>query len=175
MRWIPFFILLYLATALQAAHLGQFSAAGYFHIEYLPLLAIFYAMFAATDSAPLACFWCGLVYDLTSSGPLGLQAILLAMIGLGIIPIRKHIFRANPVSQAVLTCLGVLLFMIARSLVEWLVFPTAGGAWGGIGLATQVGLIASSTLYTALVAPGLFRLLFLLGSLLGFETRLRRV
>ena len=46
MRWLPFFILLYLAGALQFAGLGRLSTGAYPRIEYLPMLGIFYALFA---------------------------------------------------------------------------------------------------------------------------------
>jgi len=56
MRWITFFILLYLATALQWARFGALSPAPNPSplIEYLPMLAIFYALYATDNGNAFA-------------------------------------------------------------------------------------------------------------------------
>ena len=56
MRWITFFILLYFMYALQIAHLGALPHGPrgddfWPAIEFLPLLAVFYALFAADTAA----------------------------------------------------------------------------------------------------------------------------
>ena len=174
MRWIVFFSLLYLAAAFQSAHLAQWSEQGYFHIEYLPLLGIFYAFYAEEDSALLACFWCGLLYDLTSQALLGLEAILLALMALGIVKIRLHIFRNNPISQGVITFLAVSFFLAGRMVLTRLALWNAGQPAPEINIPAFLGVAASSSLYTAVLVPWLFRLLLRLGSLLGFEGAQRR-
>ncbi len=174
MRWLTFFLLLYFATALQAAHLAQWSEFGYFHIEYILMLAVFYALFAEKDSALLACFWCGLMYDLTGQSLVGLEAILAGMIALGIVRIRMHIFRTSVLGQMVITFLAVLLFLAGRLLLEHLALALAGRPVPIINLLAFTGIILSSSLYTAAVAPWLFRALFLLGDMLGFDMQHRR-
>ncbi len=174
MRWLTFFLLLYFATALQAAHLGQWSEFGYFHIEYIFMLAVFYALFAEKDAALLACFWCGLMYDLTGQSIVGLEAILAGMIALGIVSIRMHIFRSSVLGQMVITFLAVLLFLSGRLAVGHLVLFLAGRPVPIINILGYAGIILSSSLYTAAVAPWIFRALFLLGDMLGFDLQHRR-
>ena len=169
MRWITFFLLLYLATALQAAHLGQWSEVGYFHLEYLVLVAIFYALFAEDDSALLAGFWSGLVYDLTSQSLLGTQALLLGLIVLGLVKIRKHIFRNNTLSQIVMTFLATIIFLLGRMALESAVLWACGRPVNMGSPMQSVGVAFSSAVYTAVLAPFVFRLIFMLGPLLGFE------
>ena len=174
MRWLTFFLLLYFATALQAAHLGQWSEFGYFHLEYIFMLAVFYALFAEKDAALLACFWCGLMYDLTGQSIVGLEAILAGMIALGIISIRMHIFRSSVLGQMVITFLAVLLFLAGRVLLGHLALYFAGRPVPIINGLAYAGVILSSSLYTAAVAPWIFRALFLLGDMLGFDMQHRR-
>ncbi len=174
MRWLTFFLLLYFATALQAANLGQWSEFGYFHIEYIFMLAVFYALFAEKDGALLACFWCGLMYDLTGQTIVGLDAILVGMIALGIISIRMHIFRASVLGQMVITFLAVLLFLAGRVVLGHLALYFAGRPVPIINILAYIGVILSSSLYTAAVAPWIFRALFLLGDMLGFDMQHRR-
>ena len=174
MRWLTFFLLLYFATALQAAHLGQWSEFGYFHIEYIFMLAVFYALFAEKDSALLACFWCGLMYDLTGQTIVGLEAILAGMIALGIVSIRMHIFRSSVLGQMVITFLAVLLFLTGRVVFGHVALYFAGRPVPIINVLAYIGVILSSSLYTAAVAPWMFRVLFLLGDVLGFDMQHRR-
>jgi rod shape-determining protein MreD len=169
MRWITFIILLYLATALQTAHLGQLSEVGYFHVEYLLALAVFYALLADRPSAMLACFWCGLAYDLTSDSLMGLQALLAAAAGVGIVAIRNHVFRNNMISQGVITFFLVLFFLFARVAATHIVLWFAGRHEPDMASLTQTGIIFSSALYTAVIAPWMFKAMQLIGPLLGFE------
>src|SRR3954466_208659 len=112
MRWITFCILLYLAAALQVSHLGGIPAkpggAPGPNIEYLPLLAIFYGLYASEASAPLAAIFCGLLYDLLM-GPvfIGTNMVPLALVVWVLVRIRMMIFREHVLSQVVMTLLGV--------------------------------------------------------------------
>ncbi len=170
MRWITFFALLYIAAALQSAHLLQLNVQGYFHIEYIPLLAIFYSLYAERESALLAALLCGLVYDLTSSSLLGLEMVILGLIAIGITKIRAHVFRNNFISQMVIVFLGITLFLFSRMILSNLLLWTAD-KHSLIPTGVPFGFIAlSSALYSAVVAPLVFRGLFFLGALLGFES-----
>ena len=174
MRWITFFALLYIAAALQAAHLGQLNLTGYFHLEFIPLLAIFYSLYAERDSAMLAALLCGLVYDLTSPSLLGLEMVLLGLLSMGITNIRAHVFRNNFISQMVITFLTVTLFLYGRMIISNLLLWTAGKhALVPTNLAICL-IILSSAIYSAVLAPLLFRALFFLGALLGFDSHTGR-
>lgn len=175
MRWTTFGILLYLATALQVAHFGQWSEAGYFHIEFIPLLAVFYAFYAADNSALLACFCCGLIYDITSVGVFGTNAILLSLAGYTITRIRMNIFRQNPISQFVLTFLTVVFLLLGRNLLTRLGLWSADRSLADMaGYPATLAITLSSAAYTAFLAPWLFRGLLLVGTLLGFDLQSHR-
>ncbi len=174
MRWITFFGLLYIAAALQAAHLGQLNVTGYFHLEFIPLLVIFYSLYAERESAMVAALFCGLVYDLTSPSLLGLEMVLLGLLAIGITKIRAHVFRNNFISQMVITFFTTTLFLFGRMIISDLLLWTSGKhAMVPVNLTFSM-IILSSAAYSAAVAPLLFRGLFLLGPLLGFDSHARR-
>ncbi len=170
MRWITFGILLYLATALQVSHIGQWSDAGYFHVEFIPMLAVFYALYPAEDYALMACFCCGFMYDLTGIGLFGVNTVLLSLAGYGITRIRMNIFRQNPISQSVLVFLTVVFVLLGRNILIRM------GLWSAdqpttliSGSIATITIALSSAIYTAVLAPWVFRGLFMIGPLLGFD------
>lgn len=168
MRWITFFILLYVLTAMQVAHFAALGHAGraWPAIQYLPLLAIFYALFATEASAPLAALVCGAAYDLGNypNDLLGTNLVPLALVAFFVLKIRLSIFREHIVSQALVTLLAMLMFSILSVIMRLLVqAPLEGGsAW------IHLGLLAGNAVYTAIAAPVLFWVLFRLTPLLGF-------
>jgi rod shape-determining protein MreD len=170
MRWITFFILLYLLTAMQVArflaipHGGQPWPA----IQYLPILAIFYSLFATDASAPLAALVCGLAYDLGNypNDLLGTNLVPLALVAWFVVKIRLSIFREHIVSQALVTLLAMLAFSVLSVIMRLLVeAPLDGGsAW------IHLGSLAGNAVYTAIAAPPLFWIFFRLSPLLGFTS-----
>jgi rod shape-determining protein MreD len=173
MRWITFFILLYLMTALQDSHLGGIPyrlGAGWTlwpYIEFLPLLAIFYALYAADTAAPLAALLCGLAYDFRA-GPgtifIGTNLIPLAIVGWLIVRIRLSIFREHFIAQVVITLLAVVVFAILSAFFSWAI----GAPLEGHTLWAHLTHIAGNAIYTSIVAPFLFYVLFRFQHLLGF-------
>jgi len=169
MRWITFSILLYVCAALQVTHFLTLSAHGsYPAIQYLPLLAIFYALFADEKSAPLAGFACGILYDLTSGGmiPFGTQAVPLALLTLLVVRIRMSIFRERVISQIVISFVALLFFALLVALLSWLLL--GGGLWAAFGP------MSANAVYSAFAAPLLFRLWMLLKGFLGFDPHRHR-
>jgi rod shape-determining protein MreD len=171
MRWLTFFILLYFMTALQNSRFGgipQASDSGdiWPFIEYLPLLAVFYALYASEAAAPLAALICGLVYDLFKMEFIGTSLIPLALVGLLIVRIRLSIFREHFISQVVITLLGVLTFALLSVILRRLL----GAPMQGHSMWAQFSVHAGNALYTAIVAPFVFYLLFRFHHLLGFTS-----
>ncbi len=170
MRWITFFILLYLLTAMQVSHFLALSHAGHPWpvIQYVPLLAIFYALFATEASAPLAALVCGAAYDLGNypNDILGTNLVPLALVAFFVLKMRLSIFREHVVSQFLITLLAMLVFSFLSVVMRVLVqAPLEGGsAW------VHLGLLVGNALYTALAAPFLFWFLFRLTPLLGFTS-----
>jgi len=170
MRWISFTILLYVAAALQTTHLLALSTRDYPAIEYLPLLAIFYALFAAEDVAPLCGLWCGVAYDLISTGqPLGTAAVPLALMTFIVVQIRSAVFREHFIAHMIVAVLGIMLFAffsgllraalagpdVARSAMFWSVF---------------FPLLINALYSGCIAAPLLFWPLRRLGPALGLDT-----
>lgn len=169
MRWITFFILLYLMYALQISHLGALLLGRttddpWPAIEYLPLLAVFYGLFAADTAAPLAAFFCGLAYDIGNKDFLGTSAIPLALVALLLVRVRLSIFREHAASHFIMTLLAILLLaVLAATTRKLLGAPLYERAWW-----PHFIHLAGNSLYTAIVAPGLFWLFFRIPKLLGF-------
>lgn len=168
MRWITFLILLYVMDALQIGHLGAFAhgeATFWPSIEYLPILAIFYAMFAAESAAPLCGLVCGVCYDLAMHEMIGTSAVPLALMAFFVVRIRLSIFREHFASQVLMTFLAILTFAILSVIMRKIVkAPLAEGAF------THFGLLAANAVYSALVGPFFYWMFFRFQSLLGFSS-----
>ncbi len=169
MRWITFLLLLYLMYALQVSHLGALllghtSDDPWPSIEYLPLLAVFYALFATESAAPLAALACGIMYDVGNKDFLGTTMIPLALTSLLLIKIRLLIFREHIISHIIMTLLALLTLALLSTIFRALL----GAPLYANSLLLHFLHLAGNTLYTALLAPAFFKLFFLLKSLLGF-------
>jgi rod shape-determining protein MreD len=168
MRWLTFLILLFFMSALQCSQLGAIplSHANWPVIQYLPLLAVFYAIFAGEQAAPIAALVCGAAYDVLQSDYFGTTMIPLSLVALLILRVRLSIFREHLVSQMLLSLLALLAFAVLSALFRWLVNAPLEGQrfW------SHAGHLAGSAIYTAIVSPGLFWLFFRFNRALGFNT-----
>jgi rod shape-determining protein MreD len=169
MRWITFFILLYVMTSLQFAQLGGFphgSGATWPRIEYLPILAIFYALYAAEPAAPMCGLLCGLCYDIiTPTEFFGSHAVPLALIAYCVVKVRLSIFREHFVSQFIITLLAILGFAVLDVAMRKII----GATLDGNSIWTHFGHLAANAIYSALVAPIFYWLFFRAQPLLGFS------
>jgi rod shape-determining protein MreD len=170
MRCITFFILLFLADALQQSHLGSiphpFNSTPWPAIEYLPLLAIFYALYASESAAPLCGLLCGIAYDLANHDFVGTSAVPLAFIAWVIVRIRLSIIREHFMSQLLLTLLAILAF----ALVCLPMRSFASAPYQGHSVWTHFATLGGNAVYTSVIAPFLFGLFFRFPSLLGFTS-----
>ncbi len=171
MRWITFLILLYLMTALQTSHLGGIpskapGAALWPCIEYLPLLAVFYSLYASESAAPIAALLCGLAYDIGNFPDdfVGTNLIPLALVGWLIVRIRLSIFREHFISQLLITLMAILAFAIISAIFRKFI----GAPLEGKTVWTHFAFLAGNAVYTAAVAPFVFYVLFRFRHILGF-------
>ena len=176
MRWITFAILLYLMTALESAHLGALPSANpmrepWPEVLFVPMLAVFYALYAAETAAPLAALVCGLMLDITDPSFLGTNAVPLAIVAWLIVRIRLSIFREHMISQVVMTLLAVLAFAFLAALFRKLI----GAPLHGGGFWRQFGNLAGDAVYTAILAPLFFWFFFRFRQLLGFSSHGPRI
>jgi rod shape-determining protein MreD len=172
MRWLTFLILLFFLFALQISHLGALPHGPHGDvpwpaIEYLPLLAVFYALFADDSAAPLAALLCGLAYDLGNKDYAGTNMIPLALSALLLFRIRLVLFRERPLIHALTTLLALLTFALLSTLARRLL----GAPLAGKSLWSHFSFLAGNAVYTALFAPAFFWLFFRFEKLLGFSWR----
>jgi rod shape-determining protein MreD len=172
MRWLTFLILLFFMFALQLSHLGALPHGPHGDlpfpsIEYLPLLAVFYALFADQSAAPIAALLCGLAYDVGNHEYLGTTMIPLALAALLLLPIRTALFRERPLIHALVAFFILLTFAFLATLTRRLL----GAPLAGLSPWTHFSFLAGSALYTALFAPAFFWLFFRFENLLGFAWR----
>lgn len=168
MRWITFLILLFFMSALQNSHFGGFPNGGFDtwpRIEYLPLLAVFYALYAAESSAGLAALLCGAMYDIIDDKFIGTYMVPLVMVTWLLVRVRLSIFREHAISQVIMTFLAVVAFgAFSAAWRDMLGAPLYGRA-----ILSDLGRMAGNAIYTALVAPLACWLFFRFKGLLGFS------
>jgi len=167
MRWITFFILLYVMAVLQFGRLGgvPHGDGAWPRVEYLLILAIFYGLYAAEGAAPLCGLICGVVYDLGNLNEMvGTHAVPLALITVLVVKIRLSIFREHFVSQFLITLLAILGFSVLEVITRLLVTAPldSGSVW------STFGHLAANAVYTAAVAPVFYWFFFRFQPLLGF-------
>ena len=170
MRWITFFILLYLMAALQVSHLlgiPHVHSPEWPAIEYLPILAIFYALYATDSYAPHAGLLCGLLYDLTNADMIGTNAVPLALVAFLIVRVRLSIFREHFMAQLLITLFAILLFALFSLPMRYL----AHAPFAGLSLWSHLAAISGNAVYSSVIAPLLFLLFFRFPSLLGFTSQ----
>jgi rod shape-determining protein MreD len=167
MRWITFLILLYVMASLHYAYFGAFpyGQGSWPRVEYLLILAIFYALYASEPAAPLCGFICGLAYDLgTMDEVFGSHAVPVALVSVLVVRVRLSIFREHSVSQFIVTLLAVLAFAVLDVIMRSIIGAKLdGGVWG------HLGQLSANAVYTAVVAPVFFWLFFRFQPLLGFS------
>ena len=172
MRWIPFAILLYIAAAFQVARFGLLSSSGKYPMpEYIILIAVFYAMYAADDAAILVGLLCGILLDVTSSSVLGTLTIPLALTCWAILKIRLSVFREHAISQIILTALSILVFALLALTLRWILAWAVKADPRGLVSWDYIRGMLENAVYTALLAWPLFWLLLKAEGLLGFGLR----
>lgn len=141
MRWPAFFILAYLAVAIQS------GLAGYVHIggaapDLVLLAAVFLCLNAPTDAALLGCFVLGLAHDMLTLQPIGSYALAYGLFGLLAVKAREELPRHHPLSHAALALAGGLITGAILVVRDWIRPP---------GMAVSTAFV--SAVYTAILAP----------------------
>ena len=151
MRWIAFAILLYLVTVLQTT-VAPFIALHTVRPDFMVILAVFYALLARHQDAPLACWCIGFAIDLTTMSytdysNVGVHAFSLGLIGLIICKIRELTFRESALTQLIFAFLAKLLLAGLVGLHMLYVL----GEWDRLGETVVTSVWAAA--YTAVLAP----------------------
>ncbi len=151
MRWIIFAILLYLMLALQGA-VAPFLALHSVWPDFLVITAVYFALMAKPADAMLACWIVGLLMDLASlsysnHSNVGIHAVSLGLIAVGIIKVRDLFFRESVWSQLFFTFITKLL--LAALVGLHMLYVT--GALDRYGEVLTKGVYEA--IYTAALAP----------------------
>lgn len=160
MRWVPYFILAYLAVGLQigiSGFLGQGAKP-----DLVLLAVIFIAIHAPRDAALLGCFGLGIISDLVSINPLGVYAIAYSIVGMFVISTQELVYKAHPVTHFTLGFVAGLLSGSVVVIHGWIRGPRA-----------SVTELLAAALYTAILAPIVLGLLNLTRGAFSFQRRRR--
>jgi rod shape-determining protein MreD len=162
MRWLPYFILAYLAIAVQigAGEALRFRGA---KPDLVLLAAVFIAMNAPREAGLLGCFFIGLMMDLVTIQPLGLHALAYGVVGLIVAGSQEVVYREHPLSHlflALVASVSVACLLLAHAWIN--------------GPAVPAGVLFGGALYTALLAPVLMGLLQRTRRLFAFQHTRKR-
>ena len=112
MRFLPFFILAYIALGIQSGLTG-YGAIYQARPNLALLVVIFIAVNANRDAALLGCFLLGLTQDLlTGQSPLGLNAVSYGLIGILVINTQEVVYSDHFLTHISLGLLGGLMYAL---------------------------------------------------------------
>ena len=163
MRWITYFILAYIALAIQA------GAGPYIRWNGAPpnlvlLAVIFIAINAPREAALLGCLCLGLMQDLLTQSPLGLYALAYGMVGMFVVSTQQVVYREHPLTHFSLALVGGMLTSLVL-LLQGFIHRPGVGAWS----------LFVTTLYTAILAPFVLGALQRIKRLFAFQPTRRKI
>jgi rod shape-determining protein MreD len=165
MRWLPFFILAYLALGVQSG-LGAYAQVGEARPNLVLLAAVFVAVNAPRDAALLGCVLMGLMLDLLTNSPLGLWGLALGVVGWVVVNSRDIVYRDHFLTHF---WLGLSSALVSGAVI-WL------HSWVYPRLHPQMHMprptlaaLAAGALYTALLAPVVLGLLQRMQTIFAFR------
>jgi hypothetical protein len=88
------------------------------------------------------------------------------MVGWVIVRIRLSLFREHFIAQLLITLLAILMFALGSAIFRRLI----GAPLEGDSMFVQFNYLAGNAVYTAIVAPFFFNVLFRFHHLLGFTS-----
>ena len=179
MRWISYFILAYVAVALQIG-LAPFLRYNNAAPNLVLLAVVFIALNAPRDAALLGCFCLGVLQDLVTQQPPGLFALAYGLTGMLVSSVHQVVYKEHPLAHFTMVLIGGLI-TAAVLLVHGWVHPAAAAApatAGGPPLpalrlspATEFTRVA----YTALLSPIVIGLLQRAKKVFAFQPQRRKV
>ena len=163
MRWITYFILAYLALAIQV------GAGPYLRWEGAPpnlvlLAVIFIALNAPKEAALLGAFSLGLLQDLVTQAPLGLYGLSYGMVGMFVVSTQNLVYREHPLTHLSLAIVGGLLCS-SVVFIHGLVHGPRAPAMG----------LLTATTYTAILSPFVIGALERIKRLFAFQPTRRKI
>lgn len=178
MRWIAYFILAYVAVALQiglAPFLRYKGAAP----NLVLVAAVFVALNAPRDAALLGCFCLGVMQDLVTQQPPGLHALSYGLTAMLVFGANQVVYREHPLTHFTMILVGGLITAAVLLLHGWVYPPSpkmtmpGGPTLPAIRLSAATELIRAA--YTAVLGVALMWLLQRGRKAFAFQPQRRKV
>lgn len=178
MRWIAYFILAYVAIALQiglAPYVRYNNAAP----NLVLLAAVFIALNAPRDAALLGCFCLGVLQDLVTQQQPGLFALSYGLMGMIVFGAHQVVYKEHALTHFSLALVGGLVTTVVLLAHGWIHPPSPPTAIAGgpalpairLSPATEFTRVA----YTAVLAPVVLALLNRAKKVFSFQPQRRKV
>jgi rod shape-determining protein MreD len=170
MRWLPFFILAYVALGVQSGLSGYDQVDRLYHARpnLVLLSALFVAVHAQRDAALLAAFILGLMQDLLTDSPLGLNAFAYGAIAAIIVNVQEMVYRDHVLTHVSLGLVGGLIYaaiVYLHGLIYHWAHTGRSSSWSRPSL---LPLLAGAV-YTAALAPVVLYVLQRFRRVFGFR------
>jgi rod shape-determining protein MreD len=163
MRWLAYFILAYVAIALQIG-LGPYVSYRGAAPNIVLLAVVFVGLNAPRDAALLGCFLMGVLQDLVTQQPPGLFALSYGLTAMLAVSSHQVVSREHAMSHFTVALIGGLLTSAVLLLHAW-IHPAAPRSLAPDGTTPLPAIRLSAaveftrTVYTALLAPVVLGLL----------------
>ena len=179
MRWFAYFILAYVAIALQigvAPYVQYKNAAP----NLVLLAAVFVALNAPRDAALLGCFCMGVMQDLVTQQQPGLYALSYGLMGMVVFGAHQVVYLEHPLTHFSLALVGGVITAAVLLLHGWAHPPSprvaaAGGAPALPAIRLSPGTEVTRVVYTAVLAPVVLGALQRVKKVFAFQPQRRKV
>ena len=167
MRFLPFFILAYIALGIQSG-LAGYGTLYQSRPNLALLVVIFIAVNANRDAALLGCFLLGLTQDLlTGQSPLGLNAVSYGLIGMLVINTQEVVYSDHFLTHISLGLLGGLVYALLIYGHGWIYYSLIHSSLKS-ARPSAMPLVAGA-FYTAALAPFVLAILRRIKRVFGFR------
>ena len=171
MRWLPYFILAYLALGLQVGLRGFAEVRGATP-NFVLMIVVFLGINGAREPVLIASFLLGLMQDLFTQQPPGTWAIAYSLVGASVWSTQEIVYPKHPLTHFSLTLLGGILAGVVLTIHGWIYPLIHGRESGGVGAAGEaIGVYLASALYSAVLAPLFLGVLHRLRKAFAFSRR----
>jgi rod shape-determining protein MreD len=178
MRWPIYFILAYLAIALQIG-LAPFLRYRGASPNLVLIAAVFVALHAPRDAALLGCFCLGVLQDLVTQQQPGLYALSYGLTAILVFGGNQVVYRDHPLTHFTMVLVGGLITAAVLLLHGWIHPPSPKVAAAGGPALPAVRLSAGTEMvraaYTAALAVALLWVLQRAKKAFAFQPQRRKV
>ena len=178
MRWPAYFILAYVAIALQIG-LAPFVRYRGAAPNLVLIAAVFIALHAPRDAALLGCFCLGVLQDLVTQQQPGLFALSYGLMAMLVFGANQVVYREHPLTHFTMVLIGGLITAAVLLLHGWIYPPSPKSAVPGGPVLPAVRLSAATEMvraaYTAVLAVALLWLLQRAKKAFAFQSQRRKI